>query len=154
LLDALNDYEGAVILITHDRSLMEMVADQLWLTAGGTIQPFDGDLEDYAKYVLDAARVAARGPRAEPPPPPPEPAPLALAPLRRRLDAAEAALARETGAAAEIDTALGDPALFARDPERAAELGRRRARLQARLDKAEAVWLAAAEDYERAVSRT
>ncbi|HLI66301.1 MAG TPA: ABC-F family ATP-binding cassette domain-containing protein [Caulobacteraceae bacterium] len=154
LLDALNDYEGAVILITHDRSLMEMVADQLWLTAGGTIQPFDGDLEDYAKYVLDAARVAARGPRAEPPPPPPKPAPLALAPLRRRLDAAEAALARETGAAAEIDTALGDPALFARDPERAAELGRRRARMQARLDKAEAVWLAAAEDYERAVSRT
>ena len=53
LLDALNDYEGAVLLITHDRSLMELVADRFWLTAGGTIRPFDGDLEDYARLVLE-----------------------------------------------------------------------------------------------------
>ncbi|MDR3506397.1 MAG: ABC-F family ATP-binding cassette domain-containing protein, partial [Caulobacteraceae bacterium] len=62
LLDALNDYEGAVILITHDRSLMELVADRLWLAADGTVKPFDGDMEDYAKFVLDRARVAARAP--------------------------------------------------------------------------------------------
>ncbi len=48
LLDALNDYEGAVILITHDRSLIELVADRLWLTANGHIKPFAGDLDDYA----------------------------------------------------------------------------------------------------------
>src|SRR3954447_7432435 len=61
LLDALNDYEGAVILITHDRSLMELVADRLWLAADGGIHPFDGDMEDYARYVIDRARAAAPG---------------------------------------------------------------------------------------------
>jgi ATP-binding cassette subfamily F protein 3 len=62
LLDALNDYEGAVILITHDRSLIELVADRLWLTADGGIKPFAGDMDDYARFVLDRARMAARGP--------------------------------------------------------------------------------------------
>ena len=60
LLDALNDYEGAVILITHDRSLMELVADRLWLAADGHVRPFDGDMDDYAKFVLDRARQGAR----------------------------------------------------------------------------------------------
>ncbi len=56
LLDALNDYEGAVILITHDRSLMELVADRLWLAADNSVAPFDGDMDDYARFVLDRAR--------------------------------------------------------------------------------------------------
>ncbi|MGD0108301.1 MAG: ABC-F family ATP-binding cassette domain-containing protein [Rhodopila sp.] len=56
LLDALNDYQGAVILITHDRSLIELVADRLWLAADGTVKPFDGDMDDYARFVLDRAK--------------------------------------------------------------------------------------------------
>jgi ATP-binding cassette, subfamily F, member 3 len=59
LLDALNDYEGAVILITHDRSLIELVADRLWLTADGRIKPFPGDMDDYARFVLDRAKAGA-----------------------------------------------------------------------------------------------
>ena len=59
LLDALNDYQGAVILITHDRSLMELVADRLWLAADGTVAPFEGDMEDYARFVLDRAKGGA-----------------------------------------------------------------------------------------------
>ena len=59
LLDALNDYEGAVILITHDRSLIELVADRLWLTANGHIKPFAGDMDDYARFVLDRAKVGS-----------------------------------------------------------------------------------------------
>ncbi len=59
LLDALNDYEGAVILITHDRSLMELVADRLWLATDNTITPFNGDMDDYARFVLDRTRIAA-----------------------------------------------------------------------------------------------
>ena len=59
LLDALNDYGGAVILITHDRSLMELVADRLWLAADGTVTPFDGDMEDYARLVLDRAKAGS-----------------------------------------------------------------------------------------------
>jgi ATP-binding cassette, subfamily F, member 3 len=60
LLDALNDYEGAVIIITHDRSLIELVADRLWLTADGHIKAFKGDMDDYARFVLDRAREGSR----------------------------------------------------------------------------------------------
>jgi ATP-binding cassette, subfamily F, member 3 len=62
LLDALNDYEGAVILITHDRSLIELVADRLWLTADGTIKAFQGDMDDYAHFVLDRTKANGRAP--------------------------------------------------------------------------------------------
>jgi ATP-binding cassette subfamily F protein 3 len=159
LLDALNDYEGAVILITHDRSLMELVADRLWLAADGGVKPFDGDMEDYAKFVLDRARVAARAPTqvaAEPaaaPPPkgaPPSNAAAMVLPLKRKLEAAEAVLARETRAAAELDKALADPTIFTRDPAKAADLGRQRAKKQEALDAAETKWIAAAEAYEMA----
>ncbi|HEY1753592.1 MAG TPA: ABC-F family ATP-binding cassette domain-containing protein [Caulobacteraceae bacterium] len=155
LLDALNDYEGAVVLITHDRALMEMVADRLWLTADGTVTPFDGDMEDYARLVLDRARTAARSPppaRAEEAPAPAvrRPPPGAAGPLKRKLEAAEAALARETTALAELDAALADAGLYARDPTEAARLTERRPRLAERLDRAEAAWLAAAEAYEGA----
>ncbi|WP_374472883.1 ABC-F family ATP-binding cassette domain-containing protein [Phenylobacterium sp.] len=154
LLDALNDYEGAVILITHDRSLMELVADRLWLAADGTIQPFDGDMEDYARFVLDRARVAARAPtqvKAEAPPPPPPAAPrpkTPTGPARRRAEAAEAALSRASEALAVIDKALLDPAIFTRDPQKAAELGRRREQAQAAVEAAEFEWLEAQEAYE------
>lgn len=156
LLDALNDYSGAVILITHDRSLMELVADRLWLAADGTIQPFDGDMEDYAAFVLERAQVAARSPRqvkaetAEPAPPPSQ-APKAKAPTgtaRRRAEAAEAALTRATEALAVLDAALSDPATFKGDPQKAAELGRRREAAQAALEAAELEWMEAQEAYE------
>jgi len=62
LLEALNDYEGAVILITHDRSLIDLVADRLWLAADGHIKPFSGDMDDYARFVLDRAKAGARAP--------------------------------------------------------------------------------------------
>jgi ATP-binding cassette, subfamily F, member 3 len=62
LLDALNDYEGAVILITHDRSLIELVTDRLWLAADGHIKPFKGDMDDYARFVLDRAKAGVRAP--------------------------------------------------------------------------------------------
>ena len=154
LLDALNDYEGAVVLITHDRSLMEMVADRLWLTADGTVRPFEGDMEDYARYVLDRARAATRVPAASKPAADSQkPTPMPEGPLRRRLEAAEATLARETTALAELDAALADPALYAKEPSGAAALTERRARLADRLAKAEAAWLAAAEAYENGGAR-
>ncbi len=62
LLNALNEYQGAVILITHDRSLMELVADRLWLAADNTVAPFDGDMDDYARFVLDRARGGTAAP--------------------------------------------------------------------------------------------
>jgi ATP-binding cassette subfamily F protein 3 len=156
LLDALNEYEGAVILITHDRSLMELVADRLWLAADGTIAPFDGDMDDYASFVLDRARMAARAPTqvrelAPEPPKPASPAPRAktpTGPARRRAEAAEAALARAADELARIDAALSQPAVFAGDPAKAAELGRRREAAQAAVEAAELEWLEAQEAYE------
>ncbi len=148
LLDALNDYEGAVLLITHDRSLMELVADQFWLTAGGTIRPFDGDLEDYAKVVLEQARTAARGPRPVDPLAPAAPV-VSLSTLRHRLQAAEQALAAAARAAEALDQALADPGLFQREPVRAADLGRQRVKAKDAVDRAEAAWIEAAEAYER-----
>jgi ATP-binding cassette subfamily F protein 3 len=148
-----------VILITHDRGLMELVADRLWLAADGTVKPFNGDMDDYAKFVLDRARVAARAPtqvKAEPAPkaspPPPSTAnrdPAALAgPLKRKLEAAEEVLARATKAVAEIDEKLADPNLYVRDPTGAQDLARKREKAQAQLDDAEAKWMAAAEALE------
>ena len=155
LLEALNDYEGAVILITHDRSLMELVADRLWLAADGTIKPFDGDLEDYARFVLDRARTAARAPtqvKAEAPPPPPPPAPPArktpTGTARRRAETAEAALARAAQALEAIDAQLTDPKTLASDPARLADLGHQRAAAHAVLDAAEQEWMEAQEAYE------
>ncbi|CAN1506979.1 Uup ATPase components of ABC transporters with duplicated ATPase domains [Caulobacteraceae bacterium] len=154
LLDALNDYEGAVILITHDRSLMELVADRLWLAADGTIKPFNGDMDDYAKFVIDKARVAARAPsqvKAPAPepvkaaPPPPRPPAAQAGPLKRKLEAAEAVLARTTKALEEIDAVLADPAIYVKNPTQAADLGQKRIKAQASVDKAEAEWMGIAE---------
>ncbi len=162
LLDALNDYEGAVLLITHDRSLMELVADRLWLCADGTIKPFDGDMADYARYVLDRARRASREakPKAEvaavaapSPPAPPKLNEAQAAPLKRKVEAAEQALARETKAVAQIDSELADPALYVKDPSKAAALTAQRAKAADRLEAAEAKWMALAEEYEMAVGR-
>jgi len=155
LLDALNDYEGAVILITHDRSLMELVADRLWFAADGGLAPFEGDMDDYAKLVIERSRAAARSPtqvKTEAPPPPPKqitPKPkVPTGPARRRAESAEAALARATAAVADLDKALTDPKVFAQNPARAAELGRQRSQAQAKLEAAEAEWLDAVEAYE------
>ncbi|MBI1216096.1 MAG: ATP-binding cassette domain-containing protein [Alphaproteobacteria bacterium] len=60
LVQALNDYKGAVVIVSHDPSMVERVADRLWLVADGGVQPFDGDLQDYRKYTVEAKRNARR----------------------------------------------------------------------------------------------
>jgi ATP-binding cassette subfamily F protein 3 len=65
---ALNEFEGTVMLVSHDRALLREVCDEFWLVASGRVQPFDGDLDDYQKWLLDVSRAAARGqPAPEPP---------------------------------------------------------------------------------------
>jgi ATP-binding cassette subfamily F protein 3 len=63
---ALNEFEGTVMLVSHDRALLREVCDEFWLVAGGKVLPFDGDLDDYQKWLLETSRAAARG---APPPP-------------------------------------------------------------------------------------
>ncbi len=57
---ALNEFEGTVMLVSHDRALLREVCDEFWLVTGGAVQPFDGDLDDYQKWLLEQSREAAR----------------------------------------------------------------------------------------------
>ena len=68
LVKALAEFDGAVVLITHDPHLVELVADRLWLVADGTVTPFDGDLDDY-RALLARPRLAAAAPPSRPPRP-------------------------------------------------------------------------------------
>jgi len=62
---ALNEFEGTVMLVSHDRALLREVCDEFWLVSGGTLAPFDGDLDDYQRWLLDQSRAAARALRSE-----------------------------------------------------------------------------------------
>jgi ATP-binding cassette subfamily F protein 3 len=155
LADAINDYPGAVILVSHDRYLIEACADRLWLVGDGTVASYEGDLDDYRRLVLgretkretrdetekmsrtDQRRAAAEK-REE------------LKPLKRRIDAAENAVARLTADIASIDDQLAN-GLFARDPVKATALSRARAEAVEALAHAEEDWLAASAAYEDAM---
>jgi len=63
---ALNEFEGTVMLVSHDRALLREVCDEFWLVAGGALKPFDGDLDDYQRWLLDQAKAVARAARPEP----------------------------------------------------------------------------------------
>ena len=158
LIEAINDYSGAVILVSHDRYLLEACADRLWLVADGGVTPFDGDLDDYRRLVLGAgggkARTAPprtsrhRAPTSAAPPP-------KSAPSSRRSSAASTASTRPSRAStkriAEIDATLADPKLYDRDPARVATLGKERADAAGALAAAEDQWLALSGEYEDAV---
>ena len=151
LVKALADYEGAVLLITHDPHLVELVADRLWLVADGTARPFEGDLDEYRALLAERTRPTSktdsgsrrdeRRGRAE--------ARAALAPLRRQAREAEAALERLSAERARIERALADPRLYA--PGRGADIAAANARLAAiarESESAEAAWLTAQEALE------
>ena len=153
LVKALADFQGAVLLITHDPHLVELVADRLWLVADGTVRPFDGDLDEYRALLAERARPAAkvdaatrrddRRERAE--------ARAALAPLRRQARAAEERIAKLRAEQTRIEAKLADPAIYA--PGRVTEVTAANARLAAikrETAVAEEEWLAAEEALEAA----
>jgi ATP-binding cassette, subfamily F, member 3 len=81
---ALNEFEGTVMLVSHDRALLREVCDEFWLVTAGGVRPFDGDLDDYQRWLLEVSRAAAKGQPAPPLPGPtspsaPSPAPAAAA---------------------------------------------------------------------------
>jgi ATP-binding cassette subfamily F protein 3 len=94
---ALNEFEGTVMLVSHDRALLREVCDEFWLVAQGQVLPFDGDLDDYQRWLLEVSRAAQRG--APPPPlpsllPAPAEAPKAAAPAPK-MPSAAAPVARD-----------------------------------------------------------
>ena len=164
LVRALNDYEGAVILITHDRHLIEACADRLWIVRDGSVRAYDGDMDRYRAECLAerggpdglAARAKANG-AAKPTPQEArrKAAELraSLAPLKKSVTKAEAEIERLSLQIATIDAALADSGLYARNAARAQAMARERGELARARAQAEAAWLAASEAYEAAVAQ-
>ncbi len=157
LVEAINDFEGAVVLVSHDTHLVKMVADTLWLVDGGTVKAFDGDVDDYQVKLLkergarpakqekpaDAAskkeqRKAAADQRSN------------KAPLKKAVDNSEKMLARLTEQLNGILARLADPAIYSGPGSVVAELQKEKARLDREVVNAEKRWLAAQEALEAA----
>ncbi len=160
LIDAINEYEGAVILISHDRYLIDACADRLWLVDGGTVKSFDGDMDDYKALVLGRgtgpsgavgsrakpaeARVAATEPdnRVSPA--------RASQQAKKQIAALDEKIARLGGLIARVDAALVDPNAYSRTPGKAGLLAQQRRDLQRALTAAEEEWLALTVEHEAA----
>jgi len=152
LVQALNDYSGAVILISHDRHMVELTADRLVLVDGGTARDYPGSMEDYIDFVLgrnqpkeDGGTKPARKDRK------------AQAQdreqarqLKAKLSGAEKEIARLQAECAAVDAALIDPAAAAGTlaGQPLDELARKRAALTRELEAAEALWLELGERVE------
>jgi ATP-binding cassette subfamily F protein 3 len=156
LAEAINEFPGAVIMVSHDRYLIEACADQLWVVADRSVTSYDGDLDDYRRTVLSARgarivsreRATERGEQSEAPTRRPK---EKRTPLKQRISGAEVEMARIGGIISKIDAALALPDLFTRDPKQAAQLSKARASASDALAKAEEEWLAASSELDEAV---
>ena len=159
LVAALNAYDGAVVLISHDPHLIELTADRLWLVHNGAVRAFDGDLAAYRKLLLEQARDSRRGDRgdgkgdaasrregrraaAE--------ARAQLAPLRHAVAKAEKTLASLHKKQTDLRTTLEDPTLYQRSPTIVSELQRQLGEAARAVELAEADWLKAQDALEAA----
>ncbi len=143
LAEAINEFPGAVIMVSHDRYLIEACADQLWVVANKTVTSFDGDLEDYRKLVMQTRdpRTPARE-RAATDDKPARTKEKRVSP-KQQVAEAEAEMERIGGIIEKIDIALTLPDIFTRDPKQAAQLTKARAAAADALARAEEQWLTA-----------
>ncbi len=152
LAEAINAFPGAIIMVSHDRYLIEACADRLWVVADRTVTPFDGDLDDYRRSVLttrsgdDDARERAERSADKPQRAKGE----KRVPLKQRIAEAEAEIERITAIIAKIDAALMLPDIFQRDPKQAAQLTKARAGAETALQRAEEQWLTASAAFDEA----
>lgn len=156
LVNAMNDYKGAVILVSHDPRLVEMAADRLWLVADGTVKPFDGDMDDYRDWLRQQQEANGKGEKksqdgennkranrkqnAE--------QRRQMADLRKSAKSAERDLEKLTKAVEKIDQDLSDPDIYQSNPARASELNKKKAELSVQIEEAELAWLEASEALE------
>jgi ATP-binding cassette, subfamily F, member 3 len=159
LIEAINDFEGAVVLVSHDTHLVKMIADQLWLVDKGTVKAFDGDIDEYqAKLLRERSARPAKEPKAKKEPKKDKPAAAAPPPadkpkrghLKRALEKSEKLLADLSRHKNEIEAKLADPATYSGPPEAIAELQKEKLRLERELAHAEHDWLVAQEALEAA----
>jgi ATP-binding cassette subfamily F protein 3 len=155
LAEAINAFPGAVIMVSHDRYLIESCADRLWVVADHAVTNYDGDIDDYRRMILSArgSRNEARdrnGGRDNGGDKPQRSKTVKRGPLKQRISQAEAEIGRISEIIAKIDTALALPDLFTRDPKQAAQLSKARAGAADALQRAEEEWLEASSAYEEA----
>ncbi len=157
LMLALNDFPGAVILISHDRHLIEATADRLWLVKDGAVNPFDGDMADYRQIVTGVsadrrekreAEKASKADRRR------EAAArrAAAEPLAKEIRATEALMDRLRKRIDQLEDRLADPAVYEKDPTTATQLAKERAQLAAQLGSQEERWLEMSAEYEAATA--
>ena len=155
LAEAINEFPGAVIMVSHDRYLIEACADRLWVVADRTVTPYDGDLDDYRRAVLSARGLrmsgrdrASSAERDDGREKPRRNKTEKRTPLKQKIADAEAEIERITGIIAKIDAALALPDLFKRDPKQAAQLSKARVSATSALQRAEEEWLEASASHE------
>jgi ATP-binding cassette, subfamily F, member 3 len=143
LIEAINEYEGACILVSHDRRLLEACVDRLWLVANGTVKPFEGDIADYGRFVLNqnaAPQQKPKGERTSKPAPAPSRS-RGQGPLKRELGALEDKMNRFQDLLRRIDQALAEASAAGGDALKIADLAQRRGDLERALASAEEAWL-------------
>ncbi|RED13294.1 ABC-F family ATP-binding cassette domain-containing protein [Pontivivens insulae] len=152
LVMALTEYEGAVILVSHDPHLVESVADRLWLVKDGAVTPYDGDMEAYRRLLLSERGGKPAKDKDEKPKAKPKPAPRnATAPIKAELVKAEARIAKLEEMRDKIDEGLADPRLYERgDTERQEMLQKKRAEVMKGLERAEEIWMDLQDKLEKA----
>jgi ATP-binding cassette subfamily F protein 3 len=157
LVAALAEYSGAVVLVSHDWHLVELVADRLWLVEGGTVRPFEDDLDAYRRRLLERdepaeSRAASAAPASNPRRAGRREAAerrLALEPLRRKARLAEAAAARLAAEQQALDRSLLDPGAFGGRGAALSDALKRRAELARMIAAAESEWYEAEAELER-----
>jgi ATP-binding cassette, subfamily F, member 3 len=162
LIHALSEYEGAVVLISHDRHLVEATADRLWVVRGGTVSNYDGDMDSYRSELLAerslqsrpqnangaSATAAPRTDRAEQRRASAERR-AQLAPLKKAVQAHEKSVEKLTSEVAKLDAVLANPKLYD-DPKKAQSITMERGQIAKKLAAAEEAWMAAAAELEQA----
>ena len=156
---ALQDYPGALVVVSHDRHLIRSIADDLWMVADARVAPFDGDLDDYARALLESRSTAADETQGGPKPAEQRRAQRRaeaehrnrLSPLRAEVRGVEEEIGRLELELAEIEGTLSDPLTYAANARQAlAETLARQRAIRSRLDELEARWLAVSEALQSA----
>ncbi|MBV8439429.1 MAG: ABC-F family ATP-binding cassette domain-containing protein [Hyphomicrobiales bacterium] len=148
LIEAINEYEGACILVSHDRRLLEACVDRLWLVANGTVKPFEGDIADYGRFVLGQNAPTQQKPKREQAPKPPPSGSRGQGPLKRELATLEDKMSRFQGLLRRIDEALAEASASGGEALAIADLAQRRGDLERALTSAEEAWLELSEQAE------
>ena len=155
LVHALNDYEGAVLIISHDRHLIEATCDTLWIAEGGTIRELDEDLDSYQRSITSSKEGKGGGTKAERKANKAEAAArrAEIAPIKSSIKDAETKIARLKSEIAKVDAQLEDPKIYNGPADRMIALGKDKARYSSELEATEEKWLelsAQLEEVERA----